>query len=380
MPKRPAATRRDDAETQAAPAVVLPFPARAKEMAAATIAKRPAAPVSRPLPEAPVPGERPTFLTPTLREWLRAALIVSVAVHAIVYLAFELRFEDDLERAAGAAAALSTQGTVTIPIEIVVEAALPSAPSPTNATATDAKEPEPEQQTARIEELMPPPPEPAPVVLPRPPAEASTELPVPPEPAPVVLPTREQAARLALPEEATAPSRPVEIATIPESPPAAMVIEERPPLPPVREPIREERKREPEKKQTARSSPSAAASPNRAAAANSTGSVGAGGVADTGGRAAISSYQAQVLAHLSRHRVYPPEARDRGATGVARVRFALTRDGRVMSASLVGGSGERVLDEAALDMVRRASPFPPFPSELTQSRMDFAAPIRFDLR
>ncbi|MEX0591578.1 MAG: energy transducer TonB, partial [Xanthobacteraceae bacterium] len=218
--------------------------------------------------------------------------------------------------------------------------------------------PEPEQQIAKIEELMPPPP----------------------EPAPIVLPTREQAARLALPEEATALPRPVETAKAPESPPATVVIEERAPQPPVREPNREEQKREPEKKQTARSSPSAAANPKRAAAANSTGSVGAGGVADTGGRAAISSYQAQVLAHLSRHRVYPPEARSRGATGVARVQFALGRDGRVTSASLVGGSGERVLDEAALDMVRRASPFPPFPSGLTQSRMDFAAPIRFDLR
>jgi protein TonB len=288
----------------------------------------------------PTPGERPTFLTPAMREWLRAALIVSVAVHAIVYLAFELRFEDDLERAAGAAAALSSEGTMTIPIEIVVEAALPAAPAPTNATASDAKQPAQELQLAKVEELLPPPPEPAPVVLPKP---------------------------------------LVETAEAPESPPASAVFEQ-PPLPPEREPVPAERKPEPQKRQIARSSPSAAASPSRAAAADSTGSIGAGGAADTGGRAAISSYQAQVLAHLSRHRVYPPEARDRGTTGVARVQFALGRDGRVMSVSLAGGSGERVLDEAALDMVRRASPFPSFPSGLAQSRMDFAAPIRFDLR
>jgi protein TonB len=65
---------------------------------------------------------------------------------------------------------------------------------------------------------------------------------------------------------------------------------------------------------------------------------------------------------------------------MARVQFALGRDGRVMSVLLIGGSGERILDEAALDMVRRASPFPSFPTGLAQSRMDFAAPIRFDLR
>ena len=51
-----------------------------------------------------------------------------------------------------------------------------------------------------------------------------------------------------------------------------------------------------------------------------------------------------------------------------------------MSAALGHGSGAAILDEAALSMVRRASPFPPFPPGFGRSRMDFAAPIRFDLR
>jgi protein TonB len=159
------------------------------------------------------------------------------------------------------------------------------------------------------------------------------------------------------------------------------VIEERPPLPAGRPSVEQkqlERREQPAK--SARSMPSVAASPSPAAAANSNGNAGAGGLAATGGSAAISSYQAQVLAHLSQHRVYPPEARERGITGVARIQFALSRDGRVLSASLIGGSGERLLDTAALDMVRRASPFPPFPEGIAQARIDFAAPIRFDLR
>ena len=136
----------------------------------------------------------------------------------------------------------------------------------------------------------------------------------------------------------------------------------------------------PEKQKPACSAPSAAASPSRAASANAAGNSGAGGVLDAGGRAVVSSYQAQVLAHLSRYRVYPPEARSSGVTGVARVRFALARDGRVLSASLAGGSGEQILDRAAIDMVQRAAPFPPFPAALAQARMDFAAPIHFNLR
>jgi protein TonB len=385
MPKHRAPARRLEDKPHATPAVVLPFPARASELAAATIARQAEArPAAQALPQAPTHAERPTLIPHTFRDWVRATLIVSIMIHLLAYAAFELRFEGDLERAAGAAAALSSDGTVTIPVDVIVEAALPAAPTPTNASETDAKDP------TEIQKLMPEPPEPAPVVLPKPPVQAEIELPPPPEPAPVVLPTREQAARLALPEEASAPPRQVETANVPQSPPAETVFEENPPLPQPRGPIREEQKRTPDKpkpveerertKQAARPAPSAAASPSRAAAANSTGSIGGGGATDSGGQAAVSSYQAMVLAHLTRHRIYPPEARERGVTGVARIRFALGRDGRVLSASLLGASGERVLDEAALDMVRRASPFPPFPSGLTQSRMDFAAPIRFDLR
>jgi protein TonB len=342
---------REETGRRNAPAVVLRFPAAT-----------PAAGDERngdatPLAPAPNAAERPTLFTPKLREWLRVTLIVSLVLHGIAFVAFQLRFHDDLERAAGAAAAVTSQGTITIPVEVVVEAMLPPAPAPTNATSEDAKD---------IEELIPPPPDPAPVVLPK--ELARTELPPPPEPAPRALLVPNQAVTLALPEEQAAPARPVETAPVPRAPAVAKTEQT-----PAQEKLEQQR-------ETPRSNPSAAASPSRAAASNSSGNSGAGGAADAGGSAAISSYQAQVLAHLTRHRVYPPEARDRGITGIARVQFALSRDGRVLSASLVGGSGERVLDSAALDMVRRASPFPPFPAGVTQARMDFAAPIRFDLR
>jgi protein TonB len=62
------------------------------------------------------------------------------------------------------------------------------------------------------------------------------------------------------------------------------------------------------------------------------------------------------------------------------VRFALASNGSVISSGLARSSGESILDSAAIDMVRRASPFPPFPPGLGRARLDFAAPIRFDLR
>jgi protein TonB len=317
-----------------------------------------------------VRGERPTLAPFALRDWLKVALIASIAVHAIVYLVFQLRFEGDVERARGAAAALLSDGTITIPVEVVAESMLPSAPAPSNASSADASEPvpvPPQIDIEKIKELIPPPPEPARVLFP----QAAIEMPEPHEPAPAVLPTREETARLALPEEESAPPLPAETAETPKVPASTMVFEATAPMPVPREPI---------KQKSAPSTASKAASPSRSAASNSTGSSGAGGAADAGGRAAISSYFARVQAHLLRHRVYPPEARASGITGVASVVFSLGRDGSVLSASLARGSGHAVLDQAAVAMVRRAAPFPPIPAEIAVSRLEMGAPVRFDLR
>lgn len=362
--------------TPSAPAVVLAFPGGKKLVPdvrppqSGSIAEQRA---DEPLLSSnPVAGERPTLFQQGLREWIRVTLIVSLAAHAIAFLVFQFRFDDDLERAAGAAAALVSDGTITVPVEVVMESSLPSAPTPADASASDAEEANP---TPPIDVARPTEPDLAKFV----------ELMPPPEPAPVVLPTRQEARELALPKEEIA--KPIEAKSSARAEAPATPVREEivPPMPPVREPIRETQEKQPPRHAARppapeKSAPSRAASPSRAAAANSTGTSGAGGTTDAGGRAAVSSYFARIQAHLLRHRVYPPEARASGVTGVAQVIFSLSRDGRVLSVSLARGSGHRVLDQAALDMVRRAAPYPPIPSEIAASRLEMGAPVRFDLR
>lgn len=382
-----------------APAVVLQFPLTAKETAPISVTVPPDAKPSALLPSCPACGERPAAPHRGLREWLQIALVVSLLAHAGGYVAMQWRFEDDLERTAGAAAAAS-EGAIAIPIEVVIDSVLPSAPSPTDASKSNAEQATPTLPDEKIAELMPVPPEPAPVVLPEakielpPPPEpapvvlpkAEVELPPPPAPAPVVLPTQQQAMELALPEEEIAKPVEAKTAAIPEAPAPAMSEDEPPPLPEprrappdVREKPREQPKQARRPASPAKFAPSRAASPSRAAGADSPGAAGAGGRADVGGRAAISSYFARVQAHLSRQS-YPAEARANGASGVVRVVFALGRDGRVLAVSLAKGSGQSVLDRAALAMVRRAAPFPPFPPDIPGSRLELGAPIRFHLR
>lgn len=338
------ATARRAEETGDNTVVLFPVrPARAGNAPAVDLAEPPA--VTR----APTieNNERPTLAPQPARRWLRIGIVASLAIHLGLFAALEWRFVNDLERAAGASAAASAEGTIVIPIEVVIQAALPSAPSPTNATEQNVKPvdtPEPQEQAN-----IPEPEEPAPVVLDIP---APTEAPKP-----------------ALPVEPNAKPQEVETKDTPEAP-ARLVIEPR------KQVVKQQQKRT--QKQAA---PSAAATPNRAAAgARDVGQAGAGGLSEAGGTAAVSSYQALVLAHLQRHRVYPAAARERGITGVAAVRFALAANGSVISAGLARSSGESILDSAAVDMVRRASPFPPFPLGMGRARLDFAAPVRFDLR
>lgn len=92
---------------------------------------------------------------------------------------------------------------------------------------------------------------------------------------------------------------------------------------------------------------------------------------------ADANYRGTVIAHLSRHKQFPAEARNRGDTGVASVTFSISGSGAVTSVRLARSSGSSILDHEVQAMVRRASPFPPPPSGQS---MSFTAPINFNLR
>ncbi|HLL26417.1 MAG TPA: TonB family protein [Xanthobacteraceae bacterium] len=307
-------------------AVIIPFPVvprRGAEIAGKlpfSVVPTRDAPANKEAPKSSNADARPAAPHAELPQWKwwEVAIAVSIALHLGAAAIFQAKYSYDLERAAGAAAA-SSEGSEVIPIEVVVTATLPSAPV-ADATAPDALKPAqttPQNQTADDKKKSAPPQK------------------------------NEDAAEV---------------------------------VPTAKETPDPDKEKQDQKKERAQQAKSAAASPSPAAALHNEGRAGAGGRIESGGTANTSSYQAEVLAHLQRYRIYPPEAKSRGITGTAVVRFALASNGSVISASLARGSGASTLDDAALSMVRRASPFPPFPPGFGRSQMDFAAPIRFDLR
>ncbi|MBZ9656001.1 TonB family protein [Phyllobacterium lublinensis] len=85
-----------------------------------------------------------------------------------------------------------------------------------------------------------------------------------------------------------------------------------------------------------------------------------------------AKWQSRVEAYLARR---AKRARTSGE-GTVSVRFVVTRQGDIVSASVVGSSGSPQLDQSVLDTVRRASPVPSAPDEVTVSRQSFTVPFR----
>ncbi|KQM22177.1 TonB family protein [Novosphingobium sp. Leaf2] len=90
------------------------------------------------------------------------------------------------------------------------------------------------------------------------------------------------------------------------------------------------------------------------------------------------SWEARVVARLESLKRFPPAARSRRDQGVATVRFRVNRQGGLLSSSLEGSSGSRLLDLEALATVARAQPYPPIPAG-RPDEIEVVVPIEFFL-
>jgi TonB family protein len=96
--------------------------------------------------------------------------------------------------------------------------------------------------------------------------------------------------------------------------------------------------------------------------AGGTGGVGGPGISkDSGG----SELLAKIWRRINASKYYPASARRSGITGSPRVAFALDENGQVRWVKLVASSGKRILDDAAVETVRRAAPLPYYPKPIT---------------
>ncbi len=210
---------------------------------------------------------------------------------------------------------------------------------------------------------------------PTPPTPVDTIEPIKPDPAPV-----EEAQNVPdVKPDITPPEPPPEV-PVPDPPKkdnaAAVLAPPPPPRPKVHKkppPKKHETERKkpidpdkPKHRQTT-APPTTLARRSDAAAAPSSGSDSAPSVSP-------ATWKSALMAHLNRYKRYPPGA---AGAGTASVAFTITRSGQVLSARLIGSSGDGALDAEAVSLPRRASPVPAPPAGVGGGTIALTVPIRF---
>jgi protein TonB len=99
--------------------------------------------------------------------------------------------------------------------------------------------------------------------------------------------------------------------------------------------------------------------------------------ASADGNAAVSNYPGQIVSKLRRSLRYPAEARRNRVTGEVHVSFVVSANGSTDRIRVVRSSGSPALDQAALETVRRAAPFPAIPREAGRESWAFTVPLAF---
>ena len=138
---------------------------------------------------------------------------------------------------------------------------------------------------------------------------------------------------------------------------------------------------EPSAAAPAGSAPAAGAS-RASEAPRATESPGAGatrpaGDADTG---TLAQYRLALIGAARRYKRYPAQAMDRGWQGRVEIRLVVGANGTIQSSLVKASSGYEILDNQALDMVKKAKPLTPIPAALRGREFSVDIPVIFDLQ
>lgn len=93
----------------------------------------------------------------------------------------------------------------------------------------------------------------------------------------------------------------------------------------------------------------------------------------------IINWQNTLMMKLNKVKRYPSRARRYRHEGVAYLRFAMDREGKVLSASIERSSGYSLLDKETLALLERAQPLPKPLADMPGNVLEFVVPVEFFL-
>ncbi|EJB6153579.1 energy transducer TonB [Campylobacter jejuni] len=96
----------------------------------------------------------------------------------------------------------------------------------------------------------------------------------------------------------------------------------------------------------------------------------------------VKSYQALLMAHLTKFKKYPQEAIMQKQEGVVRIRVSIDESGNVLSKELKKSCPYAALNDEALSLFKRASPLPKPPKEMLKNgdKISFVMPIDYNTK
>lgn len=94
----------------------------------------------------------------------------------------------------------------------------------------------------------------------------------------------------------------------------------------------------------------------------------------------VSRYEQLLSGWIEQHRRMPDEALHKGMSGRALVYIRIDRGGNILFSRLEKRTGESILDKAVMDMIRRANPVPPVPTDYPPGdQLAFRIPVNFTI-
>lgn len=92
-----------------------------------------------------------------------------------------------------------------------------------------------------------------------------------------------------------------------------------------------------------------------------------------------SSYAAVIKQLLMEKWKYPRKAWENLIEGQVLILFSLNSQGKLIDVKILDSSSHGMLDENALNSIKKAAPFPPFPGSVTVSRLNIKANFAYKL-
>jgi protein TonB len=90
-----------------------------------------------------------------------------------------------------------------------------------------------------------------------------------------------------------------------------------------------------------------------------------------------SEYARKISQQIRRNLVYPWVAKEGNLEGSLRVALRVYYTGQLLDVAVKESSGHAVLDESAVNVVKKLAPYPPFPPEMKQRELWIDLPIAY---